>query len=721
MVEEHPTRIDTSVDSTPRWIIATLVAIPTLWICFLMLGFMGSGAGSSILQFPTMLLDNTPTGGDVGAHVLLPQILRDVLLPSWLISGWSDAWFAGFPALYFYFPVPMTVAALLGAVLPAGVALKIVISAGVVALPGVTYLLVRWMGFERIVAAVAASGGAAFAFMESYDIFGGNIKSTLAGEFSFSWSLAFGILYLGLIARDTRDDGRFTAWPGVILALATLSHVVTAIVIVVITIPWLFRRRTARVVAASWALGFGLSAFWSIPFVVGVLRGMTTDMRWASVTGILGSEGLIPADLVPALVLGVGGFVWSLIRKDRVGPLVGLVVVPLAGYLLLPRLDVGLINNGRLLPYWYLGVYIFAGIAVGLGVVYLGGLRRNAGNAAARYALVAVVIAVGATVIFMSDVTHWVDWDFEGYEGKVDFDEYAALMQAVDDLPPGRVMWEENAAMHRYGTELALMLFPYWSPDHPTMAGVYQESSLTTPFNLINTGEVGLEGSQRIEGLRYHAMDFERGIAHLGVYGVDYYVSFTDEARTAAHAAGLELIADAPPWGVFALPPTDLVDVARYMPSVWSGKADFFEASLEWYDDIDNLDRWLVGDGPADWPRIDALDARLNATLLGEQSGTVSDVIVDNGRISFSTTAVGVPHLVKVSYFPNWTARGADGPYRAAPSLMVVVPTSENVVLEFSRGWAEYGGLIVTLASVLLLIGWGVIAARIRRQGQVQQ
>ena len=686
-----------------------------------MLGFMGSGAGSSILQFPTMLLNNTPTGGDVGAHVLLPQILRDVLLPSWLISGWSDAWFAGFPALYFYFPFPMTVAAILGAVLPAGVALKIVISAGVVALPGVTYLLVRWMGFERIVAAVAASGGAAFAFMESYDIFGGNIKSTLAGEFSFSWSLAFGILYLGFIARDTRDGGRFTAWPGVILALATLSHIVTTIVIVVITIPWLFRRRTARVVAASWALGFALSAFWSIPFVVGVLRGMTTDMRWASVTGILGSEGLIPTDLVPALVLGVGGLVWSLIRKDRVGLLVGLVVVPLAGYLLLPWFDVGLINNGRLLPYWYLGVYIFAGIAVGLGVVYLGGLRRDAGNPAARYALMAVVIAVGATVISMSDVTHWVDWDFEGYEGKADFDQYAALMQAVGDLPPGRVMWEENEAMHRYGTELALMLFPYWSPDHPTMAGVYQESSLTTPFNLINAGEVGLEGTPRIEGLRYHAMNFERGIAHLGVYGVSYYVSFTEEAAAAALTSGLEPIAVVPPWTVFALPASGMVDIATFSPSVWAGDAGFTAASLEWYDDIDNLDRWLVSDGPAQWQRIDAVAARRAAVPLGDTAGAVSDVVVDNGRVSFSTTAVGVPHLVKVAYFPNWTAQGADGPYRAAPSLMVVVPTSENVVLEFARGWPEYGGLIVTVATVLLLIGWGAMAARARRQDAVVQ
>jgi hypothetical protein len=148
---------------------------------------------------------------------------------------------------------------------------------------------------------------------------------------------------------------------------------------------------------------------------------------------------------------------------------------------------------------------------------------------------------------------------------------------------------------------------------------------------------------------------------------------------------------------------------------VWSGRADFSEASLEWYDDIDNLDRWLVGDGPVDWPRIDTLDARLKTTPLGERTRAVSDVIVDNGRISFSTTAVGVPHLVKVSFFPNWTARGATGPYRAAPSLMVVVPTSEDVVLEFSRGWPEFTGIALTAMALLVLGAWGAVRRRTSR------
>ncbi|MGB9357710.1 MAG: hypothetical protein WCC01_04050, partial [Acidimicrobiia bacterium] len=537
--------------TTARWVIVALVAIPTILTLFIMLGILGSGAGAAALHFPTLLANNTPTGGDVGAHVLMPEIIRQVLLPSGLLAGWSDAWFAGFPAMYFYFPLPMTTAALLGLVLPAGIALKAVIAAGVVGLPVATYFFVRWMGFTRLVAAVAASGGAAFVFMESYDIFGGNIKSTLAGEFSFSWGLTLGILYLALIARDTEDGGRLTALPGVVLALVTMSHIVTTIVVVVITVPWLFRRSSARTVAGSWALGFGLSAFWSVPFAVNVFRGMTTDMRWVPLDGLLGSESLVPADFVPALLLGIAGLVWCVRRRERVGLLIGLAVGPFVAYFVLPFLDIGVLTNGRLLPYWYLSMFIFAGIAVGLAATHAGRLRGGAGTDAARYALVAVSLVALTTLVFMRDVTHWVDWDFSGYEAKAEYDQYAELMRTVDALPPGRVMWEENDGIRKYGTEYALMLFPFWSERHPSMAGLYQEASLTTPFNLINAGELGLEGSERIAGLPYHSMDFERGIAHLAVYGVTYYVSYTEQAAAAARAAGLEPIAVVPPWTVF--------------------------------------------------------------------------------------------------------------------------------------------------------------------------
>ena len=62
-------------------------------------------------------------------------------------------------------------------------------------------------------------------------------------------------------------------------------------------------------------------------------------------------------------------------------------------------------------------------------------------------------------------------------------------------------------------------------------------------------------------------------------------------------------------------------------------------------------------------------------------------------------------------------AEGADGPFRAAPSLMVVVPTERSVVLEFGRTWSESVGLVLTLFAIATVAAWGYRLLRRRRAG----
>ena len=62
--------------------------------------------GWSDLGRPLLFLDTTPSGGDMGAHVWGPAFLRDHLLTSGRLSGWTPDWYAGFPAFHFYMVVP---------------------------------------------------------------------------------------------------------------------------------------------------------------------------------------------------------------------------------------------------------------------------------------------------------------------------------------------------------------------------------------------------------------------------------------------------------------------------------------------------------------------------------------------------------------------------------------------------------------------------------------
>ena len=61
--------------------------------------------------------------------------------------------------------------------------------------------------------------------------------------------------------------------------------------------------------------------------------------------------------------------------------------------------------------------------------------------------------------------------------------------------------------------------------------------------------------------------------------------------------------------------------------------------------------------------------------------------------ISFDVSEPGVPVLVKISYFPNWEASGADGPFRVTPNHMVVVPTDTHVELRYGWTGVDVGAL----------------------------
>ena len=110
----------------------------------------------------------------------------------------------------------------------------------------------------------------------------------------------------------------------------------------------------------------------------------------------------------------------------------------------------------------------------------------------------------------------------------------------------------------------------------------------------------------------------------------------------------------------------------------------------------------LAQDGPASWPRtpVNAIKATVKRT--GETK--VSNISQTDTSVSFHVSRVGTPVLVKVSYFPNWHASGADGPWRVTPNLMVVIPTSHDVTLNYGGSSADTLGLLATLVGLIALV-----------------
>jgi hypothetical protein len=106
---------------------------------------------------------------------------------------------------------------------------------------------------------------------------------------------------------------------------------------------------------------------------------------------------------------------------------------------------------------------------------------------------------------------------------------------------------------------------------------------------------------------------------------------------------------------------------------------------------------------------------------VSEPAVTVSDVNQTEGGVSFHVDKVGVPVEVRISYFPNWQASGAEGPFRVAPNLMVVVPTSNDVTLTYGNVPADWVGQALTLISLVVVVALAVAGWRAGRSRRARR
>ena len=94
-------------------------------------------------------------------------------------------------------------------------------------------------------------------------------------------------------------------------------------------------------------------------------------------------------------------------------------------------------------------------------------------------------LAFAASIVFtISFLPHWVSWNFNGYENKEQWSDIENLYSNLRVLAPGRIMWEPNSELNKYGTPMVLMTIPLYT-HHSSMEGLYFDSSITTPFHFI--------------------------------------------------------------------------------------------------------------------------------------------------------------------------------------------------------------------------------------------
>ncbi|MBI2319917.1 MAG: hypothetical protein HYU75_23695, partial [Betaproteobacteria bacterium] len=150
---------------------------------------------ASVLGIGFLNSPNWPTGGDTASHILYAWLYAEDLLFSGMILPWVPEVFGGAPFLSYYFPLPFIVIALLSKLIGFAPAFKWGAFLAQMLLPGAVFLAGRhWLGMRWSTALFGAVGALAFLFHEQNSIWGGNLLSTLSGEFAYGYGLIFAVL-----------------------------------------------------------------------------------------------------------------------------------------------------------------------------------------------------------------------------------------------------------------------------------------------------------------------------------------------------------------------------------------------------------------------------------------------------------------------------------------------------------------------------------------------
>ncbi len=770
-------------------------------------------AGATLFLLKTLhlgliLRNNTPTGGDMGAHVWGPAFLRDHLLSSWKLTGWSMDWYAGFPVYRFYMVVPALLILLVDLIVPYGVAIKIVAVIGILTLPFATWLFGRLARFAFPIPELLAIAATVFLYDESFTIYGGNIASTMAGEFSFSIALTLAMIGFGLFAHGMYTGER-RILTAVVIALAALCHgVVLIFVFIGVALMLLLWRDELRLKWGLWVMGIAalLSSFWVIPFITG--HAYMTDMKYEPRPSGANDSFWKMFFPLPAfwnisiMLLALVGFAVCIYRRQKVGIWLGIFGIVLAIFVFISRDGlpiIGLLWNPRVLPFFYLvrymlmmiGIYeVVAGAAkfVALEEMARSTMSRteelvvvsapspirsrpffNIAMAGGMAVLVTFILAFhfqelpfGKVVTNSNNVAMyewgplktklsndgfvdgWARWNFQGYEGKATYGEYHDVVQTMQQLGEdpnfgcGRALWENNSDLNKYGTTMSLMLLPFWTDGCiGSMEGLFFEAAGTTPYHFVAAAAMSKQSSNPVRELRYDNNDAAKGVRYLQQLGVKYFMAFTPQAVNQASAQPeLTEIARSGPWVIYKVAGSDALVVPLEVQPVVAktGGGDprerWLEVGMSWFQNPDDWTALPAADGPKDWQRVEVevdltrrvgepgdSGRQIDVVVPLEDVRTVplspvniTDIKIGESDVKFTVDQIGVPVLVRVSYFPNWHVSGAKGPYRVAPNMMVVIPTSTNVHMTYNRSKVDI------LAYLLTFLGIGLAIKYRRRQ-----
>jgi hypothetical protein len=653
---------------------------------------------------PSLILqESTTTGGDTASHYYSAYFMKHNLLPKGKVVGWTQGNYGGFAIFQFYFFLPFLAMALLSYIIPLEISFKLISILGTFLLPLTAYLSLRAMRFKFPIPISSAVFMLPFLFMEANSMWGGNIPSTLAGEFSYSLSLSLTVLFLGVLYRELEEGTRRHLIPVLLLVMITFTHVYTLLLAVLSSAFFLVERKREKFVDnlvflfKIYLLSFLLVAFWAVPMV----WKLSYTTPFAVVWDIKGLGEVFPTILVPFYILALIGLYRSIVNaENRVWYISFSIFSALLLYSISTKLgivDIRFIPFIQLFPL-FISAYGFGELAD----------RLKGSKILPLIAVVATILWINHNVTF---IPHWIEWNYEGFENKNVWPDFRGVNDYLRGTPGDpRVVYEHSQLHNSAGSSRAFESLPLFS-GRPTLEGLYMQSTVTSPFVFYIQSEISKVTSCPFPQWPCSKFNSTKAAKHMEMFNVGSVVARSDEIKGALKSdPKYEFKRSFGPYEVFdlTLNRDRYVVIPQYEPVLFE-TSHWKEISYLWFIDFEIHDLPLVftDDATKDNERFEYVKTDGDLDNLPfkpiEKECSIEEQVSED-EIKFKTNCPGTPHILRISHFPNWMVEGADRIFLVSPSFMLLYPNKEDVRVYYGRTFIDNLGILFSMLGLIALL-----------------
>jgi len=651
------------------------------------------------------ILPTWTTGGDTASHILYANVFREWVAEG-KISGWMPEVFMGFPAFSYYFPMPFVLGVYLSKLIGLPVAFKFIAMLPAVLLPLGTYVMGALLGWPVAARLLGAAGAAGFVLTTGTSIWGGNLMAQMAGEFAYSWGFLWTVIFWGVLGWALRRGGRVWILAALLEVLVAFSHGYALLVagFGAFLFPLLYRnwRQALPAVLKVHTLAFLLLGFWLIPLITNLPWTIPNDTsmwvdRW---------QTLWPKQLWP-LLLGIPYLAALLVlsRSARVGlglPL-GICVLGLMAFHVAHQLGLADI---RFFPYAQWG----AAVALAAGT---GWLIYRWMPASLLWAGTIVIALMSWWEPDSGTIEHWSSWNLEGYEVKSRWPTYRAVADTLSGtLSDARVIFEHDPDNNDFGSTRTVEAMPLFG-SRPVLEGLYMESAISSAFIYQLQAEISKRPSSPLSRFPSSKGGIDAAIEHMNELYTDTLVLRSEEMKQRFSSdERFEVLSREDPFLVLRLkdPDSHLVDIVDVPVEIKSQERWMNSAFRRFRLSHPYATREIYPGPGQEWQ--DSVPAT---------GGEVRILGMDRERLVFETSAVGQPHVIRMSYHPKWKSLTGEPVFLTEPAFMLIVPKQSRVELRYEAVTADRIGVGLTLtgiaALVLLLISGKVMPGPVNYQG----